>query len=242
MKNSLTGDTVCLPSGPPTRPRLPVRAFPLAVRRGHEHLDVFPNHLLGVVAEDLLGGLVERLDRTLRVDRDDAVDGRIEGSSGSCVALARQYEATLHALHVVDSLPYVALASTDRLSLGNTPLSEHRGRRRLQSFHRERDAADVRIRAHLAYRDAVDKVARFVGRKDIDLLVLASHGGNARSHEVPGDGTERVLGRVTCPVFLCRAFGTSLLAPASDRGRRPFLRRAREICRADGRRRASPLP
>ncbi|PSQ62230.1 MAG: hypothetical protein BRD27_02420 [Bacteroidetes bacterium QH_10_64_19] len=165
----------------------------------------------------------------------------MEDGSGFCVALARQYEATLHALHVVDSLPYVALASTDRLSLGNTPLSEHRGRRRLQSFHRERDAADVRVRAHLAYGDAVDKVARFVGRKNIDLPVLASHGGDARSHEVPGDGTERVLGRVTCPVFLCRAFGTSLLAPASDRGRRPF-RRAREICRADGRRRASPLP
>ena len=73
------------------------------------------------------------------------------------------------------------------------------------------------------------------------LLALASHGGNARSHEVPGDGTERVLGRVTCPVFLCRAFGMFLLALASDRGRRSF-RRAREICRADGRRRASPLP
>jgi len=134
------------------------------------------------------------------------------------VALARQYDATLHALHVVDSLPYVALTPTDRLSLGSTPLSEHRGRRRLQSFLRERDAADVGGRAHLAYGDVADEVVRFVGRKNIDLLVLASHGGDSGVHEGLGDGTERVLGRATCPVFFCRVLGMSLLAPASDPG------------------------
>lgn len=137
------------------------------------------------------------------------------------VALARQYDATIHALHVVDSLPYVALTPTDRLSLGSTPLSEHRGRRRLQAFLREPDSADVRVCAHLAYGDVADEVARFVGRKHIDLLVLASHGGDSGPHEGLGDGTERVLGRVTCPVFLCRVFGTSLLAPASDPGAPP---------------------
>lgn len=137
------------------------------------------------------------------------------------VALARQYDATIHALHVVDSLPYVALTPTDRLSLGSTPLSEHRGRRRLQGFLRERDAAGVEVRPHLAYGDVADEVVRSVGRQNINLLVLASHGGDSRSHEGLGDGTERVLGRVTCPVFLCRVFGTSLLAPTSDPGAPP---------------------
>lgn len=132
------------------------------------------------------------------------------------VALARLYDASVHVLHVVDSLPYVALTPTDRLSLGATPLSEHRGRRRLRAFLREGDTADVPIHAHLAYGDAADQVLRFVERGNIDLLVLSSHGSGHRSHVPLGAVTERVLGRATCPLFLVRTFGATLLSSSAS--------------------------
>lgn len=133
------------------------------------------------------------------------------------VALARLYEAAVHVLHVVDSLPYVALTPTDRLSLGSTPLSEHRGRRRLQAFLQEGGTADVPIHAHLAYGNTADQVLRFIERENVDLTVLSSHGRDSRSRSSLGPVAERVLGRMTCPLFLCRAFGPSLLS-SSDPG------------------------
>lgn len=132
------------------------------------------------------------------------------------VALARLYEASVHVLHVVDSLPYVALTPTDRLSLGPTPLSEHRGQRRLRAFLQEGDTANVPIHAHLAYGDATDQVLRFINREDIDLMVLSSHGSGSRSRASLGQVTERILGRATRPVFLCRASGPSLLSSPPD--------------------------
>lgn len=133
------------------------------------------------------------------------------------VALARLYDATVHVLHVVESLPYVALTPTDRLSLGTTPLSVHRGRRRLRSFLEEREAEDVHVQAHLGYGDVADQVVRFANREDIDLMVLSSHGNGNQSDAPFGKVAERVLGRVACPLFLLRAFGASLLArPASS--------------------------
>lgn len=129
------------------------------------------------------------------------------------VSLARLYDAAVHVLHVVDSLPYVALTPTDRLSLGTTPLSEHRGRRRLRDFLEE--AEDVHVQTHLAYGGVADRVVHFANRGDVDLMVLSSH-GNGNQSEVPlGQVAERVLGQVTCPLFLLRAFGPSLLARPS---------------------------
>jgi nucleotide-binding universal stress UspA family protein len=128
------------------------------------------------------------------------------------LALARVYDAAVRVLHVVESLPYVALTPTDRLSLGTTPLSVHRGRRRLRGFLEEGGAEDVPVQTHLAYGDVADRVVQFANRDDVDLTVLSSH-GNGDQSEVPlGQVAERVLGQVTCPLFLLRAFGPSLLA------------------------------
>lgn len=132
------------------------------------------------------------------------------------VHLARLYSAAVHVLHVVESLPYVALTRTDRLSLGPTPLSEHRGRRRLRAFLEKGTDADVPVHAHLAYGDAADQIHRFTTQHDVDLLVFASHGGEHQSTASLGQVANRVLGRTTCPLFLVRAFATSLRAASPD--------------------------
>ena len=50
----------------------------VAVGRGHEDRDVLPDDLRGGVAEDPLGGRVERLDGPLLVDGDDAIHGGVD--------------------------------------------------------------------------------------------------------------------------------------------------------------------
>jgi len=132
------------------------------------------------------------------------------------VNLARLYEATVRVLHVVESLPYVALTPTDRLSFGPHPLSEHRGRRRMEAFLGKEGAGDVNIHAHLSYGNPADQILRFADRSDIDLVLLSSHGAENRPHTALGQVATRVLGRMTHPLFLIRPFGASLLAAAGE--------------------------
>lgn len=132
------------------------------------------------------------------------------------VALARLYDATVHVLHVVESLPYVALTPTDRLSLGPTPLSEHRGRRRLRAFLRRGQVSEVPVQSHLVYGDPADQIGRFADENAVDLLVLSSHGAGSRPHRALGRVAKSVLGEVAGSLFLFHATGSSLLSASSQ--------------------------
>ena len=131
------------------------------------------------------------------------------------VTLAHLYDAAVHVLHVVDSLPYVALTPTDRLSLGRRSLPEHRGRRQVRAFLKGEAPGDVPLHLHLAYGDPADQILRFLDRTGVDLLVLSSHGTEGPSEVPLGPVPTRVMGRMTCPSFLVRAVGDSLLAPSA---------------------------
>jgi nucleotide-binding universal stress UspA family protein len=130
------------------------------------------------------------------------------------VELAACYEASVVLLHVLDTSPYVALTPVDRLSLGSTTLPEHRARRRLRQFVRERPQNDVSIRTRLAFGDPADHIVRTVEEEATDVLVLSSREGEAPGERGLGPVADRVLRRVTGPVVLLPDAGTSLLGKA----------------------------
>lgn len=178
------------------------------------------------LAAEVSRALIHRLDRPVFVVEQqgdpDAIQRILVPTDFSdlalqavrhAVVLARLYEASIDVLHVIDSLPYVALTPTDRLSLGARPLSEHRGRRRLRAFLQEAEAADVTIRPRIAYGDAAEQIIHLAGQDDVDLMVLATHGRGEHSETALGTVGERVLGRVTCPTLLLRTVGASRPVP-----------------------------
>ena len=61
----------------------------LLMRRGHEHLDVAPDHLTGSVAEQLFCGFAEILDNAALVDRDDRVGGGLKNGAEPCLSLLK---------------------------------------------------------------------------------------------------------------------------------------------------------
>lgn len=134
--------------------------------------------------------------------------------------LASLYGATVDLLHVMDRSSYVALTQKDQLSLSGTTLTEHRARRRLQQIVRRGERDDVLIDSHLRFGRPADQISRFVAREEIDLLVLSTHGTQTHFHRSFGEVADRVLRRVTCPVFLVPSFGRSLLPRQSVVGRR----------------------
>lgn len=131
------------------------------------------------------------------------------------VALARLYGASVDVLHVVESAPYVALTRTDRLSFGPTPLSEHRGHRRLRAFLREGQVSDVPVRSHLVYGDPAEQIGRFAEEKAVDLLVLSSHQTETHSRQTLGLVAKRVLKETEGSLFVLHATDQSLLSSSS---------------------------
>jgi hypothetical protein len=59
------------------------------VGRGHQHLDVAPEHLLRAVAEQALGGQVEAFDKTLLVDGNDRIERVVEHRARACLGFAQ---------------------------------------------------------------------------------------------------------------------------------------------------------
>lgn len=126
------------------------------------------------------------------------------------------YDASVEILHVIESIPYVALTPVDRLSLGPMSLSEHRGRRQLQSFLQSGNLSDVPIRSHIAHGTAAGQICHYAARKNVDLLVLSSHGQRGHSDQPFGHVTEQILDQMTGPLLLLPAMDSSLLLQPSD--------------------------
>jgi nucleotide-binding universal stress UspA family protein len=188
--------------------------------------DPLPNHARGPEATgrwDL--ALLDRLDCPVfmvdacanpeRVERI-LVPTDLSAASGNtlkhAVRVANCYDASLVLLHVLEASPYVALTPMDRLSLGDTTLSEHRARRRLHSLVKEVGAAGGEIRPRIVFGAPAEQITRFVDEKDVDLVVLSSHGASVRPDRSSGSVTDQVLRRLACPIFLVPSADETLLA------------------------------
>lgn len=179
------------------------------------------------LADSFVGALMKELDRPIYVVNHvadpkairrilvptDLSDPSLQALKHA-IGLTSVYEASIVLLHVIETSPYVALTTMDRLSLRGTTLPEHRARRRLQNFVDATRGADVPVHSHLSFGEPVNQISHFVDREEFDLVVLSSH-GTTPSTQPFGSVAGRVLGRVNVPVFLVKAFGSSLLTGKS---------------------------
>lgn len=152
---------------------------------------------------------VVRSVRRILVPTDFSEHSRV--AFAHATALAAQYDAALDILHVLERPQYVALNPTDLLAMNDATLPERKARRRTQTFVESLNGNTVPTRIHLDHGNAPDRIGRFVDENESDLVVLSTHGIIGRSSHPFGTVAEKVLRRVTRPVFLTRAFGRSLV-------------------------------
>jgi nucleotide-binding universal stress UspA family protein len=130
--------------------------------------------------------------------------------------LASLYGASVDVLHVLERPQYVALNATDLLAMPDARHPERAARRRIDAALDAIEAPGVSVQAHVAHGNAADRIVHFADDRNSDLIVLSSHGSIGQRRQPIGSVAKKVLHRVTCPVFLTRAFGHSLFdAPAS---------------------------
>ena len=116
--------------------------------------------------------------------------------------LAEKLGAHLHVLTVAESADVAARQGGATGLLEPADESDERWRW-LSELHGETGKV-VRTDAVLIGKNVPDKIAHYVQKHNIDLIVMASHGRTGLKHALLGSVTEKVIRSVHCPVLVLR--------------------------------------
>ena len=118
--------------------------------------------------------------------------------------LRRQYDATVHVLHVVEPLASFDSGEDMERQANEVTRIEAGVKRRINDLFEDGGLAEVdrrkvmvEIRAGKPYLEIV----KYAFRADCDLIVLGSHGYTGVKHMLLGSQTEKVVRRAHCMVL-----------------------------------------
>ena len=135
----------------------------------------------------------------------------VDGSDASlqaaehAVDLAERYDATLHVLHVIDTRPYDAELITNAMIED----LKHRGRRALDDVVAlAPESVSNRIETVTKRGTPNETILEYVEERDIDLIVMSTHGRTGFRRVVLGSVTEKIVRTSPVPVHTVRATPT----------------------------------
>ena len=121
------------------------------------------------------------------------------------ISFAREYEAELTLLHVVENLT-VGYAS----DLFPVPMAEvfqeisGYARAELTKLGAEVRKRDVAVAEQVVQGKPSAEIIRFARETEVDMIVLGTHGKGVLDQALFGSTTERVVRRAPCPVLTVR--------------------------------------
>jgi nucleotide-binding universal stress UspA family protein len=121
-------------------------------------------------------------------------------------AFATRFGAELHLLHVVQDL---ALFIPEAVMLAPPmmpPVEQFvsAARTALERTIQELATPELRIQPEVAEGTPFEEIIRFAREKDIDLIVMGTHGHTGLAHLFMGSVAEKVVRRAPCPVLTVR--------------------------------------
>ncbi|WP_327053660.1 universal stress protein [Halomicrococcus gelatinilyticus] len=121
------------------------------------------------------------------------------------VGLAAQFDATLHALHVVDERQYSShIADADAVAREQEGRLKEVGEDAVASVAELADEADVETVTEVVTDVPFEGILDYVDDNDIDLVAMGTHGRTGFERVVLGSVAERVLRHATVPVLNLR--------------------------------------
>lgn len=122
-------------------------------------------------------------------------------------SLAEQYHAELHVLHVVDeAYQYWTAMGPESMPIGPSAEQILESARLQMDRWRQERFADVKVDLIcdvLVGRPFVE-ISHYARDKQIDLIVLGTHGRSGLTHMLLGSVTEKVVRKAPCPVLTVR--------------------------------------
>ncbi|UCE61156.1 MAG: universal stress protein [Phycisphaerales bacterium] len=122
--------------------------------------------------------------------------------------LAETFDATIHCLYVVDeAYQYWSAMGPESIPVG--PPSEDMielGRTRMEEFRTEHlTGLKQEPVTHVALGRPFSEIIGYAREKNVDLIVMATHGRGPIAHALLGSTTERVVRKAQCAVLTVRS-------------------------------------
>jgi len=114
------------------------------------------------------------------------------------IGLARAFGAQLYLLHVPGETGVNFEADFPMVQFENAT------RERLETLVSPRDMITLRPEYALRLGTPADEIVRYAGSREIDLIVMGTHGRSGVAHMVMGSVAEKVVRTAPCPVVTVR--------------------------------------
>lgn len=139
-----------------------------------------------------------------------------EGALRYALQFARDYEAALHVVHVVDEAYQYWMSMVPNTMPVGAPVVDDVVRTSTESL--ERFVADkigdkVKSVAQVLSGNPAIEIVRYASDQAIDLIVIGTHGRGGLSHMLLGSVTEKVVRKAECPVLTVHYHGREFITP-----------------------------
>ena len=116
------------------------------------------------------------------------------------IELSKAFNASLHVLHVLDRRE--PLESDLAFPLGLDGEAEAEARKRLRTAMSEETSKTLKSPEFvLRGGSAVSEIVRYAKERDVDLIVMGTHGRGVVAHGFMGSVAEKVVRTAPCPVL-----------------------------------------
>ena len=122
-------------------------------------------------------------------------------------SFAREAGASIICVHVVESVvPSVGYSGvTDPLPLADiSEQLEESATRELPKIAQQEECAGLAVEQVIAHGDAASEIVRVAKERQVDLIVIASHGRTGLGRILFGSTAEQVVRHAPCPVLVVK--------------------------------------
>ena len=125
----------------------------------------------------------------------------------SATELARKFSASIICLHVIEPIvPTVGYSGmTEPLPIADiTEQLEDSAERELPKLAECEECTGIDVEEMIVHGDAAAEIVRVAKERDVDLIVIASHGRTGLGRILFGSTAEAVVRHATCPVLVVK--------------------------------------
>jgi nucleotide-binding universal stress UspA family protein len=130
----------------------------------------------------------------------------------AAIELATHFGATLHLVNVVPLVPIVeAPIGVESASFNVDSYQqelEGQAKKSLKNLVDEKVSNDLKLVTEVLIGNASGEVMRYANDKNVDLIVIATHGLSGWRRFISGSTTEQIVRQASCPVLTIRKPGT----------------------------------
>lgn len=141
-----------------------------------------------------------------------------DGSTGSAhvalqaLNLAKQYDATVHTLHVVDADVKSLLSESG----GRIDELKSRGKTGIEMVERMAESHDVNLVSDIREGEPAETIIEYADEIDASVIVAGTHGRTGVRRRVLGSVAERLVRHAHCPVMTVRLPSTDVTVENAD--------------------------